>query len=129
MASDDKQSDPPQSESRRPRVKHPRQPVERPQIMESLEGPVAQSDPAPSAPPADSAKVGTAYYTHVGRRIARKLAQTIFFKGLVNRLITRTNVVDPAAYGVKGGCVVVANHSSSTSPWWSSPSRRRRSRS
>lgn len=134
MAPEDNQSDPPQHEGSRShgkhagqpveqpdslqgegvrhRGKHARQPVERPHIMESLEGPVAQADPAPPAPPADSAKVGTAYYTHAGRRIARKVAQTVFFRGLVNRLITRTNVVDPAAYGVKGGCVVVANHSS-----------------
>jgi len=46
------------------------------------------------------------------RRLARRVAQTVFFRGMVNRTITRTNLVDPAAYGVKGTCVVVANHSS-----------------
>ncbi|RKQ34213.1 1-acyl-sn-glycerol-3-phosphate acyltransferase [Kocuria tytonis] len=46
------------------------------------------------------------------RRVVRRIVQTLFFRGMVNRTITRTNVVDPAAYGVKGTCVVVANHSS-----------------
>ncbi|WP_240625262.1 lysophospholipid acyltransferase family protein, partial [Kocuria tytonicola] len=66
----------------------------------------------PPPPPAESAPLTAAHYTQPVRRIVRRIVQGVFFRGLVNRTITRTNVVDPAAYGVKGTCVVVANHSS-----------------
>lgn len=80
--------------------------------MDSLEGPLAQPEPAPPAPPAESVELSTASYTRPLRRVIRRAAQFVLFKGVVNRVIARTDVVDPAAYGVKGGCVVVANHSS-----------------
>lgn len=87
-------------------------PPQHPRVLDSLEGPAGAKEPAPPAPPAGSALVGARYYTDPLRRVARRVAQQIFFKGVVNRTIRRTNVVDPAAYGVRGPCVVVANHSS-----------------
>ena len=89
-----------------------RTPSRHPRVLGSLEGPAGARQPAPPAPPADSAQVDTRYYTHPLRRVVRRVAQQIFFRGVVNRTIRRTNVVDPAAYGVRGPCVVVANHSS-----------------
>ena len=83
-----------------------------PRVLDSLEGPTGQPEPDPPAPPADSAELTASHYTRATRRVVRRIVQTIFFRGMVNRTITRTNVVDPAAYGVKGTCVVVANHSS-----------------
>ena len=83
-----------------------------PRVLDSLEGSPGQQDPHPSAPPAESAELTAAHYTQPVRRILRRIVQGIFFRGLVNRTITRTTVVDPAAFGVKGTCVVVANHSS-----------------
>ena len=81
-------------------------------MLDSLEGPAGQQDPHPPAPPAESAELTAAHYTRPVRRVVRRIVQTVFFRGLVNRTISRSNVVDPAAYGVKGTCVVVANHSS-----------------
>ena len=87
-------------------------PEPHPRVLDSLEGPAGQPDPHPPAPPAESAALTAAHYTQPVRRIVRRIVQGVFFRGLVNRTISRTNVVDPAAYGVKGTCVVVANHSS-----------------
>ena len=89
-----------------------RTPPAHPRVLASLEGSAGSKEPAPPAPPADSARVGTRYYTHPLRRVARRVTQSILFKGVVNRVIRRTDVVDPAAHGVHGPCVVVANHSS-----------------
>ena len=87
-------------------------PEDRPRVLDSLEGHAGRQEPDPPAPPAESADLTAAHYTQPVRRILRRVTQTVFFRGIVNRTITRTNVVDPAAYGVKGTCVVVANHSS-----------------
>lgn len=100
----------PPREGREPRSA--KEPEARPRVLESLEGSAGQQDPVPPAPPAESADLTAAHYTNPTRRIARRIVQSIFFRGLVNRTIRRTTVVDPAAYGVKGTCVVVANHSS-----------------
>ncbi|GHD87817.1 hypothetical protein GCM10007061_19120 [Kocuria marina] len=81
-------------------------------MLDSLEGHTGRQEPDPPAPPAESADLTATHYTQPVRRILRRITQTVFFRGIVNRTITRTNVVDPAAYGVKGTCVVVANHSS-----------------
>lgn len=87
-------------------------PEPHPRVLDSLEGHTGRQEPDPPAPPAESADLTATYYTQPVRRILRRITQTVFFRGIVNRTITRTNVVDPAAYGVKGTCVVVANHSS-----------------
>ncbi|CAL8896703.1 hypothetical protein KVA01_05900 [Kocuria varians] len=100
--------------TRRARPSRParKEPEPRPRVLDSLEGSAGEEEPAPPAPPAESAELTAAHYTNRTRRIARRIVQSIFFRGLVNRTIRRTDVVDPAAYGVKGTCVVVANHSS-----------------
>lgn len=87
-------------------------PESHPRVLDSLEGHTGRQEPDPPAPPAESADLTATHYTQPVRRILRRITQTVFFRGIVNRTITRTNVVDPAAYGVKGTCVVVANHSS-----------------
>ena len=87
-------------------------PEPHPRVLDSLEGHTGRQEPDPPAPPAESADLTATHYTQPVRRILRRITQTVFFRGIVNRTITRTNVVDPAAYGVKGTCVVVANHSS-----------------
>ena len=71
-----------------------------------------RSGPDPVAPPAASAHISLADFTGQSRRRARTIAQTIFFRGLVDRAVRRRVVRAPGAEQLSGGCVVVCNHSS-----------------
>ena len=71
-----------------------------------------RSGPDPVAPPAASAHISLADFTGQSRRRARTIAQTVFFRGLVDRVVRRRVVRAPGAEQLSGGCVVVCNHSS-----------------
>lgn len=84
-------------------------------VLESIDSHGLQDQagsPHPAAPPASSAQVTPEDFTDPRRRRARRVAQTIFFRGLVDRFIRRSVVRAPGAEQLRGGCVVVCNHSS-----------------
>lgn len=68
--------------------------------------------PDPVAPPAASAHIDLSDFTDERKRRARSVAQTIFFRGLIDRVLRRRVVRAPGAEQLTGGCVVVCNHSS-----------------
>ena len=71
-----------------------------------------RSGPDPVAPPAASAHISLTDFTAPAKRRARTIAQTVFFRGLVDRVVRRRVVRAPGAEQLTGGCVVVCNHSS-----------------
>ncbi|WP_144793668.1 1-acyl-sn-glycerol-3-phosphate acyltransferase [Kocuria palustris] len=68
--------------------------------------------PDPVAPPAASAHIDLTDFTGQSRRRARAVAQTLFFNGMIDRVLRRRVVRAPGAETLEGGCVVVCNHSS-----------------
>ena len=90
--------------------REPRDPVQR-----SIDGGSRSSspeEPAPPAPPASSAHLDAARFRSPVRRVARRIAQAVFLRGLVYHVIRRTVVTHPGAAALEGACIVVANHSS-----------------
>lgn len=75
-------------------------------------GDATAGDSRPPTPPASSAVLDPARFRHPVRRLARRIAQTLFLKGLAYRTVRRTVVTHPAADALAGPCIVVANHSS-----------------
>lgn len=71
-----------------------------------------RNGPDPVAPPAASAHISLTDFTAPAKRRARTIAQTVFFRGLVDRVVRRRVVRAPGAEQLTGGCVVVCNHSS-----------------
>lgn len=71
-----------------------------------------RSGPDPVAPPAASAHISLTDFTAPAKRRARTIAQTVFFRGMVDRVVRRRVVRAPGAEQLTGGCVVVCNHSS-----------------
>ena len=84
-------------------------------VQPSIDGgsaPASPGGPVPPAPPASSAELDPARFRDPRRRLARRIAQTVFLRGLAYRTVRRTVVTHPAAEALEGACVVVANHSS-----------------
>ncbi|MFI7480790.1 lysophospholipid acyltransferase family protein [Kocuria sp. M1R5S2] len=82
-------------------------------VQRSIDGGTpSPQEPAPPAPPAASAELDPARFRSPGRRLARRIAQAVFLRGLAYRTIRRTVVTHPAADALEGACIVVANHSS-----------------
>lgn len=82
-------------------------------VQRSIEGAAGAADgPAPTAPPAASAGLEVSRFRSPVRRLARRIARTVFLRGIAYRTVRRTVVTDPAAERLEGPCIVVANHSS-----------------
>lgn len=92
----------------------PRDPRDPAPVQRSIDGAgdSSSAEQAPSAPPAASAQLDPARFCSPGRRLARRIAQVVFLKGLAYRTVRRTVVTHPAADSLDGPCIVVANHSS-----------------